>query len=248
MGHIWAAACCKTHTERNSSAAQPSPCAVQLAILTVARRLKCTCTRTRLCSSTVHASPDVLYSSTGVHNGKTTTHTQMTWSTHVPICAASHAYMLPRTQQPRVLALHVPAIVKRRRISIQSQHGLQSSSRTTPAPREQMQAKDEGPLRRHLHRPTACIAQRPQAWAQCRWCEKWRRVPVLLDSCDEFHCADCTHDEDIMSGDEEVVSPMQACSRAFSCFSEEYIDKSAQQSKRYAVALSRADLINRLCR
>ena len=84
-----------------------------------------------------------------------------------------------------------------------------------------MQDKDEdhGQLRRHLHRPTDAIAQRPQAWAQCRWCEKWRRVPVLLDSCDEFHCADCTHQEDIMARDEEVGSPMQACSRAFCFFS-----------------------------
>ena len=66
-----------------------------------------------------------------------------------------------------------------------------------------------GALRR-LHRPPTAPTQRPQAWAQCRWCEKWRRVPVVLDSSDEFHCADCTQQEDHMASDEEVGVPPYA--------------------------------------
>ena len=53
--------------------------------------------------------------------------------------------------------------------------------------------------------PPYLPVQATQAWAQCVWCEKWRRVPVLLDSRDRFHCADCTVEEDPMALDEQVV-------------------------------------------
>ena len=66
-------------------------------------------------------------------------------------------------------------------------------------------------LRRHAdipllaNTPPYLPVQATQAWAQCVWCEKWRRVPVLLDSRDRFHCADCTVEEDPMALDEQVV-------------------------------------------
>ena len=50
-----------------------------------------------------------------------------------------------------------------------------------------------------------------KAWAQCRWCDKWRRVPMLLEYCDEFHCADCTRQEDPMARDEEVCRQAPPC-------------------------------------
>lgn len=57
----------------------------------------------------------------------------------------------------------------------------------------------------HLSQPTVRAQEHVQAWAQCLWCEKWRRVPVLLQSSDRFHCADCTLKEDPLAMGEQVL-------------------------------------------
>ncbi|KAJ1468969.1 hypothetical protein T484DRAFT_1919823, partial [Baffinella frigidus] len=56
-------------------------------------------------------------------------------------------------------------------------------------------------------RRQAPSARPPRNWAQCQHCEKWRRVVVLLGAEDRFRCIDCSAQEDVLSSDEEDLSP-----------------------------------------